>query len=235
MLLISKFVGSELRDKRRALDAARRQLERPMLSRADLDAAQEENEALRAAAGQLAGVVQFAPRERFRLDPSASASNRYFATVADLRDELIPLAGRSGLTLPPDLGLPALAPTREEEIERYLDALDVVDRVVRIAIDAGVQRVEGIRIQLDPALLSGRGLGRIERTKVTFELAGPPEPIVRLIELTQVPRAHGVLLVHELDARRSRKKRDELSADITFVAARLHALEDFELEPAGSS
>ncbi len=235
MLLVSSFVGDELRSQRRALDAARRQLEKPMLAQSDLAAAEDENEALRSAAGVLARAVQFQPRERFRLDGNSSASNRYFATVADLRDELLPLAGRSDLSLPPDLGLPALAPTREEEIERYLDALDVVDRVVRLAIDAGVPRVEEIRIQLDPALLSGRGLGRIERTKVVFKFAGPPEPLARLCVLTQSPRDEGVLLIHELDARRSGKKRDELSATITFVAARLHGLEDLELTSDGGA
>lgn len=231
MLLVSSFVGDDLRSQRRALDTARRQLAKPMLGQADLSAAEEENEALREAAAVLARSVQFRPRERFQLAGSGSASSRYFATVADLRDELIPLAGRSSLALPPDLGLPALAPTREEEVVRYLDALDVVDRVVRLAIDAGVERIEEIRIQLDPALLSGRGLGRVERTKVSFEFAGAPGPLVRLVELSQVGRDEGVLLVHEVDARRSSRKSDEVSATITFVAARLHGLEELELDP----
>src|SRR5204863_482021 len=83
----------------------------------------------------------FAPRPAFAFDPAkGSASNQYFATVSSVREELLTLAGRNNMRIAEDLGLPALSPTRESEIVRYLEALDLVDRAVRLALASGVDR-----------------------------------------------------------------------------------------------
>jgi hypothetical protein len=116
-----------------------------------------------------------------RLDPKAgAATNQYFAAVSRVREELLRLAGRGNLRLPDDLGLPALAPTREAEIERYLEALDLVDRAVRLALANGVQRIDKIEIRLDPKLASRQGVGELEKTRVEVSASGRPAPLVPL-------------------------------------------------------
>ena len=118
-----------------------------------------------------------------------------------------------------------LSPTRESEIQRYLEALDVVDTTVRRAIDANVQRVEKINVRLDTGLTSREGLGRIERTRVSFTVIGTAASLQRLLTRTQRPRQGRVLHVHELEVVPSRHKQDEVRLDLTLVIARPIELE----------
>jgi hypothetical protein len=141
-----------------------------------------------------------------------------------VRDELLTLAGRNNLRLPDDLGLPALSPTREEEIARYLEALDLVDRAARAAMAAGLQRIDKVEIRLDPKLATRQGVGEIERTRVEITAAGAPGPIVRFLSATQEPAATGgwkPLIVEKADVLTSRGKPDEATLQATFVVARL--------------
>ena len=111
----------------------------------DLRAAREENEALRAALRTLSEAVVFRARPGFE-PGEGSATNRYFSVVADVRENLVARAGRAGVKIPDDLGLPALSPTKEQEIQRYLEALDLIERAVSLAIEVGVASVEKIKI-----------------------------------------------------------------------------------------
>jgi hypothetical protein len=187
------------------------------------DEAQRQNDELRAAVAALSELVQFQARPDFRLDPSlGSGSNQYLRALTRVRDDLIPRANRANLELEDGLGMPRLSPTREEEIERYLEALDVIDTIVRYAIDARVQRVEKIQIRLDSDLSSGRGLGRIEETQVRFTLTGSSLALTRLLRRTQRNQDGRVLHIDELELVASRNKDDELRLDLGVVIARLH-------------
>jgi len=163
--------------------------------------------------------------------------------VSRVRDDLLKTAGRGNLRLPDDLGLPALSPTREAEIERYLEALDLVDRAVRLALAAGVQRIDKIEIRLDPKLSSRQGVGDLERTRVEISASGLPAPLVHFISETQAkgggsaaaspagsagaPGSRssaaglGPLLIEKADIQSSRTKPDEAVLTVTFVAARV--------------
>ncbi|MFN0243873.1 MAG: hypothetical protein ACKVWV_13375 [Planctomycetota bacterium] len=226
LVLIGHFFGSELVRARRVIDTTSRKLKsESMYAPDDLAAAQSDNEALKASLETLRRAVAFAPRARFVHDAAhGSASNHYFATVSGVREELLTLAGRANLRLADDLGLPALSPTREEEIARYLEGLDVVDRAVRMAIESGVQRIDRIEIKLDPALNSKQGVGEVESTRVEIALSGAPGPIVEFLRLSQAApggAALGPLLVEKALVTPTRSKVDEATLEITFVAARL--------------
>lgn len=188
-MVVDALFKSELVALRRSADSAAARLRgEPMYSASDLDTAERENEELDRAVQELSRQVAFEPREAFRLDAKrGSASNQYFASVAGVREELLTLAGRSNLKLPEDLGLPALSPTREAEIVRYLEALDLIDRAVRLALSAGVERVDKIDIKLDPKLSSRQGVGNVERTRVAITLSGSPGPMVRFLRASQAP------------------------------------------------
>ena len=228
-MLVDRYFRDELRAQTRAADSAAAKLRtEPMYSVADRDAAQKENEALAEAVSALAAATAFETRPAFRLDPAAGApTNQYFAAVSRVRDELLTLAGRNNLRLPEDLGLPALSPTREEEIARYLEALDLVDRAARTAMASGLQRIDKIEIRLDPKLATRQGVGEIESTRVEITAAGAPAPIVRFLSATQAAPAKGSadawkpLLVEKAEVASSRGKPDEATLQATFVVARL--------------
>lgn len=229
-MLIDSFFRAELLKERRSADSTAKKLRaEAMYTQTDLSAVQKENEDLAHAVDVLRAAVAFQPRADFVLDPArGAASNHYFATVSRVREELLTLTGRANLRLPEDLGLPALSPTRDSEIARYLEALDLVDRAVRMAIASGVDRIDRIEIKLDPKLTSRQGVGEIENTRVEFVLSGRPTPMVRFLQETQQPgssgpnaSAAGPLLIEKAQMQPARTKTDEVGLELTFVVARL--------------
>lgn len=231
-MLVDRYFRDELRSQTRAADSAAQKLRaEPMFTVADRDAAEKENAALVESVAALSKATAFEARPAFRLDPKAGApTNQYFAAVSRVRDELLTLAGRNNLRLPEDLGLPALSPTREEEIARYLEALDLVDRAARTAMTAGLQRIDKVEIRLDPKLATRQGVGEIERTRVELTAGGAPGPIVRFLAATQAATrgagandadAWGPLILEKAEVLTSRGKPEEATLQATFVVARL--------------
>jgi len=230
-MVVDHFFRSELRSLQRAAASADSKLRGSSMYDANqLSEAERQNEALRQAVATLTQATAFQARPEFRLDPKAgAATNQYFAAVSRVRDDLLKTAGRGNLRVPDDLGLPALSPTREAEIERYLEALDLVDRAVRRALAAGVQRIDKIEIRLDPKLASRQGVGDLERTRVDLAASGAPAPLVHFLTATQAPGtgaagkadATGPLLIEKAEIQTSRGKAEESVLQVTFLAARV--------------
>jgi hypothetical protein len=126
------------------------------------------------------------------------------------------------VSIPDDLGLPALAPTREDELERYLEAFDLVERLVRLSFEVGVKKVDKIQIRLDPRLRSRKGLGRIEKTEIEMKFAGDSGALVRLIAASQDTSRGEVLLIDSCELVPERARPTRAVLDIKFVVARLH-------------
>jgi len=222
VVLASNF-EDDINAKNRVISQRISDLAQPMYSGADLEDARAENEALLAAVDTLNAVSDFAPRPEFQLDATmGSSSNQYLRALARVRDELIPRANRTNLQVDSQLGMPRLSPTRDAEIVRYLEALDVIDTVVGLAVDARVQRVDKIQIRLDPGLNSREGLGAVERTRVTFSLTGSSLALERLLTWTQRPRSgQRVLHIDDVEMVPARSREDEVRLDLTIVIARL--------------
>ncbi len=220
--LIDAVYGDDLSAAQSKVTRLQRELKKPLFSASDRTAAQAQNDELRAAVERLHEAVQFVPREEFRLDPAlGTPSNQYLRALTRVREDLLPRANRANVGLDPGLGMPKLSPTREEEIERYLEALDVIETSLRMAIDAGVRRVDKIQIKLDPGLSTRVGLGRIERTRIPMTLIGDSLALTRLLAATQRPADGRILHVDEIEMLPSRNKQDEVRLDLTLVVARL--------------
>ena len=221
------FRGELLALQRSAASASAKLRNDPMYDANALAQAQKDNDELKKAVGVLTEATAFKARPGFRLDPKAGpATNQYFSAVSRAREELLRAAGRGNLRIPDDLGLPALAPTREAEIERYLEALDLVDRAVHLALEAGVSRIDKIEIRLDPKLASRQGVGEIEKTRVEISASGKPAPLVHFASATQMPsrdpgKDPGPLLLDKAEIQVSRQSADEAVLQATFVAARV--------------
>lgn len=230
-MLVDTFYTQELRITRASLNSARNKLEGEALYSAEqLAQLQREHEALVTATDALRKTVNHQPRPAFAFDAvKGAAANQYFQTVASAREELLTLAGRANLRLPEELGLPALSPTREPDIARYLAGLDVVDRAVRMALAAGVERIDKLEIKLDPKLNSKDGPGAIEHTRISLTCSGKAAPIVQFLLLTQDPASGGPLIVERSEMQPPRGKTDEAVLEIVFDAVRLQ-----EKEPESS-
>jgi hypothetical protein len=232
-MLVDHFFGGELKSLQRAASSASSKLRsESMYDASQLAEVEKENEALKQSVDVLTKATAFDARPEFRLDPKAGApTNQYFTAVSRVRGDLLRAAGRGNLRVPEDLGLPALSPTREAEIERYLEALDLVDRAVRLALAAGVQRIDKIEIRLDPKLSTRQGVGELEKTRVEISARGLPAPLVHFVSSTQdaasapagKPASAGAvpLLIEKAEIQTTRAKPDEATLSVTFVAARV--------------
>lgn len=229
--VIQSTIGGELADQRRELVKLRKDFGKSRYQASDLAMARTENAALEEVVQRLAAEVTFDTRPEFRLEEgNGTAGNQYFSRVTAVREDLLRRANRSNVRIVPDLGLPALAPTRDEDIARHLDALDVIERVLEIAIAEGVARVEKIDIKLDPGLHGRKGVGRVEKTQVKLKMSGPSAPILRLIASTQTPSRGKSLIVESLTMVPERLKQDEAKLELNLFAPRLHLTDPEEVE-----
>ncbi len=217
----------ELARTRREIQGLKNQLAEAPYDADDLAPAEKENQELKTVVEQLSAAARFQPRAEFAAESAAgSASNRYLRAMSRVRDELQSRANRAGLALDGKLGMPELSPTVEAEIERYLEALDLVETVVDLAIRARVDRVDKIQVRLDPGLSSRAGLGQIERTKAAFTLTGDSLALTRVLNWSQRPPSGGrALLVDQIEMQNARGKQGEVRLDVTFIVPRLRASE----------
>ena len=226
LFLIAYFViDGRFTAERRSLDGTLRSnlksLGEERFGQAELEAALAGNELLDAAVSRLARAAVFETRPRFQFDPSGD-STQYFVLHAQIAQELTTLASKQRVILPPGLDLEAPETAQAERIERHLAALDLVDRVLRLAIQERVKRVHAIRVQLDPALNSRDGVGEIETTRVEFEFRSPAAPIVGLIAASQSDVYEKPLTIADVEMVGAKSKEDEITAKITFAVLRLH-------------
>ena len=225
---LAETYTSDLDEANASIARSRRGLGDALFTTADRTRAEEQNRELTAAVERLSAGLDFQPRPEFRLDPAGGSSqNQYQRAVSRVRDELLLQANRANLKLDAGLGMPKLSPTRDAEIERYLEALDVIDTAIQLAIEARIQRIDQIQIRLDPGLSGREGLGRIEETRIELTMIGDSLAVTRFLARTQRPDgadedAGRVLHVGSAELVPSRSKEDELRLDVTLVVVRLH-------------
>lgn len=228
-MLVQTFYGDDLSRARRSAELTARKLgSESMYGKTAREEAEARNTALKQAVASLSEAVHFVPRPFWTLDPArGTASSQYFAAVAATREDLLQRAGRANARIPEELGLPALSPTKDGEIERHMHALDLVDRAVRTALAQGVARIDRIEIRLDPRLNSKEGVGRIEKTRVLFALSGAPRAMVDFLAAAQERSVEGgmPLTVEKVDLLPAKNKADEASLEVVFVVARVERAE----------
>lgn len=233
LAIVNKTVGADVKSARAKRSAEQRKLNAPAYSAMDRDLAREDNELLNAAVVALGETVQFRSRPIFRDPDEPTTAGRYLDAVAQVRDELLPMAGRANVQLDTTFGLPEISPTREDELERYLDGLDLVERVMRLAIQEGVAEVRSVRIRLDTRLGSKEGIGAVERTRVQFDLRGNDLAILRVLQRAE-RQMRPPLVIDELEMEPQRGTTDQARAMVTYlvtrVAAETAAETDDELE-----
>ena len=223
-MMINSSVGEDLSSVRGSLVRVDKDLKAGRFTTADKARAEEQNEALREAVSELTTLVAFQPRREFEVESGRPIGSQYVERVSAVRDDLLRRAGRRKLRLPEDLGLPALAPTRDEEILRHLHALDLIERVVSDAIELGVERIDKIEIKLDPGLYSRQGVGLVESTQVRMKLSGASGPMVDLLARSQ-SADRPALMIDELEILPERNKTQSSRMEVVFLVPYVKPLE----------
>ncbi|HIA38095.1 MAG TPA: hypothetical protein EYN86_01065 [Planctomycetes bacterium] len=127
-------------------------------------------------------------RKRFQIPMGVAAASHYIALTGELRDELIGWALRHNVHVDESLGLPSVSPSQPLAIEQHLRALDVIDRVVHLAIDNGASEIDKIRISQQRRVRSGRRSSPLLITPLSLEITFQRvsvTPFLRTIMLEQ--------------------------------------------------
>jgi len=224
-MTIDGYVGADLRAQRARKSKVESELRAPLHGAQDLERAIAENEALRKACAALREGLEFIPRPEFRMDKGTTATSRYFTTLERTSEDIKRRAGRAGLVVPPDIGMPAVAPTKEAALARYLEALDAIEQVVTAAIASGCQRIDKLAVRLDPALLSGKPIAGVERTLIEVQLSGAALPLAKLACALQDRSSGRVLPLERAEFAQSRTRgTDEVRLELVLALPHLGSL-----------
>lgn len=222
---IDSYLGAELRAQRARKSRIESDLRAELYTAADLERASAQNQALLTACEALRKSLEFVPRPEFRMEKGVSATSRYFNAVERTREDLTRRAGRAGLALPPESGMPLVSPTKDAELTRYLEALDAIEQTVSLAIQSGCERIEKIGVKLDPSLLSGKPISGVERTTIEFNFVGSALPLTQLLCALQDPRNQRVLAVERVSIAPARTKNsDDVKLELVLLVAHLNQL-----------
>lgn len=201
----------------------KKELKKELANADNLEKVRTALEKLKTGVAQIETRTQFDGTKDFELvDGGVSPENQYFDIVTRTRERLVSRAHHANIDLPESLGLPALSPTNKEEIARYLRGLDLVQRAVGFAIDAGVVRIEDLRIEPESRTKrredkDGKRGAMTEQVRVKMKLTGTGAAITAFYQATQ-SGAKPVLLDRTKIAAAS--KGDLLTGDFDFLVLR---------------
>jgi len=219
--IVGATVGSRLRSARGSLAAETGRARQERFAPSQREEMRRRLEAAEAGFAALRARGEFTSRPRFVLDPSAgSPTNQYLDVVARVGEELRRRASEGDVEIDERLGLPAVSPGSREEIAQTLVGLDLVERAVGHAIDAGVRRVEEIRILVEERRTRGRRKGDaprdLDEVRVRMRLAGSSASVGRFLEATQSGAT--VIPIPAGEIRPNPKRAVETLAELEFVA-----------------
>jgi len=237
-MVVDGMYMSDIQSVQRLNRNDRKKLNTEMFTSADRSLARDENEELNSRYDTILDVAAFRPRPEFRLDQAnVKAQDIYANAIENVRDRLRNLASRQRAFLPDGLDIDMLKTRNIDALERNLHAIDLLERAVEMALEAGVKQIRSVDISLDPAFRSRRGLGAIERTQVTIDAVSGAEAIAVWILMCETPRPGDpemsvhlqALPIESIDARRAASKSDEVRTRVTFLVVRVN-----EIEPSDS-
>jgi len=144
--LIGSTARSSLLSSQRRLRAAEGKLGTPSFGPADVARLEKHARALEERVAELGGRTLPPLRQEFRPQAGQSPTQHYIELTGRLRRELIPWANRRNVDVDETLGLPPISPTDPQKIARVLRGLDLVERVVRLAVESGAGKVSDLEI-----------------------------------------------------------------------------------------
>ena len=239
-MVVTSMYSGDIRRVTRDTAKASKRLKTEMYTADDLGVAEDENVELTKRYEQLRAAAEFQPRQEFTLDAyEGSAQNAQSSVREKVLDRIADLASRKRAFLPDGLDLEMLKTRNVDALERHIHALDMLERALVLALEAGVRQVRAIEIKLDPSFDSTRGVNPIEKTVVTVDVIAAPEAVTRWLAMAETPMAEAspeapglfairaqALPIREVDIRSNKsKKNDDVRARISFDVVRIHEIE----------
>lgn len=174
LILVQATAGRRLEAAESRIRTAENKLRAPSYGEAAVTALQQRLGALQAQNQELAALCLPARRAEFRPAAGQSPSQHYIDFTGARRQELIALGARRNVDVDETLGLPPVSPTDPQAIERVLRGFDVVDRVVRLAVETGATAVENAEIQTRSGTRRGKVPASVlDTTPVTMDVVLP--------------------------------------------------------------
>jgi hypothetical protein len=141
--VISSVYGID--ETKRTVDRHFRNLQRAEYpSTSQLDEARDLNEALTEEYEASLKKINFVPDPKYLLSKDEKPDIQYDRLFNEARDTLVEGAKTLNITVDENLGMPELSPTRPAEIQRALIALDIVTRVVLLAVESQIGVIDTI-------------------------------------------------------------------------------------------
>lgn len=168
----------------RSLAKATGDLRAPMFGEASEREAQARLETLRARNAEFAALALPPVRAEYRLPAGKSPAQHYIELTGSLRQDLTAWALRNNCEVDGSLGLPPVSPTQAQQVERVLRGLDVVERVIRLAVASGASKVEGITIAERGRRATAGRPAQLDLTPVQLEVvfeSQSPTPFLRAL------------------------------------------------------
>ena len=132
-----------------------------LYSAKNLEAAKDQQKQLEATVKTLMKRLAFVPREAFMLkDGGPSPANQYIGIATSMRERRLDEARSRGIDLVDNAGIPDRSPTEVEEIRRTLRTLDLIDRVLDLAIAPGTRSIDKITLVSERRRRAHRPLDR---------------------------------------------------------------------------
>jgi hypothetical protein len=154
----------------RAIGKAASDLRTAMYTDAQERAAQQRLATLRERNAGHAALALPPLRPGFGIPTGKAPAQHYIELSGALRLDLVGWALRNNCEVDPSLGLPPVSPTQHQQVERVLRGLDVVERVVRLAVTSGARSVEKITISDRGHRAVGGRSAQLDLTQVQMEI-----------------------------------------------------------------
>ena len=178
-----------------------------------LERARALNERLKRVYERARKRAAFVPNERYVLSGKEKPDVQYDRLFNEARDALVEFAKTLNITVDPGLGMPELSPTRPAEIQRALYALDMVTRVVLLAVESRVRSVDGIAMKAERGRVRK---GFLTEQKVRFKMTGSAAAMAEF--LRRFALQENFLALDEAVFRAADRDGNSVTADFTVSA-----------------
>ena len=171
LAMIGNTAGKDLKRYNLTAGKHKRTLNTPAYSRAQVGDLRARLSEMEQRTDALANESLPPLRQKFIPAAGQSPTQHYIELTGTLRSELVTESLLNNVDIDDSLGLPAQSPTQPQMIARILRGLDVVDRVVNLAVRTGAIAVEDIQIASRiPKKRRAGAPSKLDMTPVTMEI-----------------------------------------------------------------
>ncbi len=157
--------------------------------------------------------ICFIPDSRYILTGDEKPDIQYDRLYNEARNTLVEGAKTLNITVARNIGMPELSPTRKSEIQRALTALDIVTRVVLLAIESQIRIIDSINMVPDAGR---RKKSFLREQRIRFKMQGSTAAVSGFMKRFAIQE--NFLAIEEAEFSMVDKDGVAVSADFTVSA-----------------